>query len=770
MNKYNIKSLYAINPYKGKHLFVEGGDTTDPTAKSPDVGAMAAQAAAMGLEMYGNITNGAKQVEKKAEAIEQAREGYNIESQSNSLDALEDEMLNARRLKQIEGDDLYEGQDVLKATVSGAASGAALGSMASPGLGTAIGVVGGALAGAGSALFGNAREKKKAQEEAEALNSQGEDKFSLYQDNLAAKAMNISDRNTRAAAAQIAAYGGQLNGYGGNWTNGLTFINNGSTHEGNPYGGVPIGTAPDGQPNLVEEGEIIWNDYVFSNRLTVPDDIRAKYKLGRKKDLTYADAVEKLQKASKERPNDEIEKRGLDSALNELAQSQEGVRQAKQQQEAFNQQEALASMFADGGDIHINKNKRGTFTAAATKHKMGVQEFASHVLSNKDRFSPEMVKKANFARNASHWAHAYGGGLFAHGGTLGYMFDGTGRVPNYIVLTDEKPLPTERAWTYNINKPIIDDSIPAGMNNYGEILGYQTGNNVYAPTVTTANTIPHADERPGTKTETETETTGGGKGFKWDESYLRYAPIVGSAINTAVSLFDKPNYKYADAIDNAVGNQKVDNVSFNPIGDYLAYRPLDRLFYANELSAQNAANSRNIINLSNGNRAAAMAGLLAQNYNTNTGLGKLYRQGEEYNQEQRQKVAEFNRGTNIFNSEQGLKAQMANADLRDKYNARVYDAAVRSNTLRQAEDNQIQANRSAALTGLFDNIGNVGWEAFNRNMINSDMSKYYSIDNTGKVNYKKAYWDLSKEEQAKIDDEIKSRNKPQSKRSSYTIV
>ena len=59
----------------------------------------------------------------------------------------------------------------------------------------------------------------------------------------------------------------------------------------------------------------------------------------------------------------------------------------------------------DGGSIHIAPSKRGTFTAAATKHHMGVQEFASTVLRNKDRYSPAMVKKANFARNASKWNH-----------------------------------------------------------------------------------------------------------------------------------------------------------------------------------------------------------------------------------------------------------------------------------------------------------------------------------------------------------------------------
>jgi len=59
--------------------------------------------------------------------------------------------------------------------------------------------------------------------------------------------------------------------------------------------------------------------------------------------------------------------------------------------------------YAEGGGIHIAPSKRGTFTAEATKHGKSVQAFASQVLANKDNYSPAMVKKANFARNASKW-------------------------------------------------------------------------------------------------------------------------------------------------------------------------------------------------------------------------------------------------------------------------------------------------------------------------------------------------------------------------------
>ena len=71
-----------------------------------------------------------------------------------------------------------------------------------------------------------------------------------------------------------------------------------------------------------------------------------------------------------------------------------------------------------GGGIYIKPSKRGTFTSAATKHGKSVQGFAAQVLANKSNYSPAMVKKANFARNAAKWHHKDGGMLkYAQGGS-----------------------------------------------------------------------------------------------------------------------------------------------------------------------------------------------------------------------------------------------------------------------------------------------------------------------------------------------------------------
>lgn len=149
------------------------------------------------------------------------------------------------------------------------------------------------------------------------------------------------------------ADGGPLFAYGAEWNNGITKVNNGGTHEENPMEGVRMGADNMGIPNLVEEGEVIWNDYVFSNRLKVPKEVRDKYKFNKKKALTFADAAEYATKESEERPNDPISKRGLEAAMARLQQAQEFVRQDMQDQEGGNKYAyggRLGNLFAGPGE------------------------------------------------------------------------------------------------------------------------------------------------------------------------------------------------------------------------------------------------------------------------------------------------------------------------------------------------------------------------------------------------------------------------------------
>ena len=54
--------------------------------------------------------------------------------------------------------------------------------------------------------------------------------------------------------------------------------------------------------------------------------------------------------------------------------------------------------FMKKGGIHINPKNKGKFTASAKRAGMSVQEFARHVLANKDKYSTTQIKRAAFAK------------------------------------------------------------------------------------------------------------------------------------------------------------------------------------------------------------------------------------------------------------------------------------------------------------------------------------------------------------------------------------
>ena len=469
--------------------------------------------------------------------------------------------------------------------------------------------------------------------------------------------------------------GGPLHTHGADWTNGVTFVNNGGSHESNPFEGVPMGVAPDGNPNLVEEGEVIFNDYVFSNRLKVPKVVRDKYKLRGLKDMTFADAAKKAQKESEERPNDPISQRGLEDIMNKLMVEQETVREKRQQRK-----------FADGGTIHIASNKKGTFTAAAKKHGMGVQEFASKVLANPEDYSPAMRKKANFARNASKWKHDLGGYLIDNN-----LFAGGGRV---------KPLPILGSPDYEYGKYVYK------FDDEPEVSTPEIPINV---SLGVPKPLEYIEEP---------------KKSWFDPTWLRYAPVATGAIGLFQSL-KKPDYSNAKRIEEAA--HSIRRVEAPTVGNYVKKRQFDTLFYANQLAAQAAATRRAILNNSNGNRMTAIAGLLGADMNAQNALGNLYRKGEEFNAEWDLKGEGFNRETNLANAENSLKAQLANGELDTKTVQFLAEAA----KIREQEDAARMAAISANLTNLGDNLGNIGREEVFKRWVNDNPALLYWIGNKG---------------------------------------
>lgn len=544
------------------------------------------------------------------------------------------------------------------------------------------------------------------------------------------------------------AFGGDLNTYGGTYNGGLEYINNGGTHENNILGGVPMGSDRDGTPNLVEEGETIWNDYVFSNRLKVPETLTDKYKLS--KDITFAEASKKLGKEIKETPNDPISKRTFNFFMQDLQQSQEEVKakkelaKAKRQFNKLSPQEQLGIL--NGGPVQEDNTLLANPNQSNPNNTP--QQFAEGGYTDRNWLFDNMWEGKPIYQNS----YLKGNIPYYQGkiSSKGYSVKDIENTDNYKNFTKYAlTLPdTHSYWQTLSNKTGKD--VTYLKNNYERLrndgkLGwvhrtplYNTDYNIKVPDLETPK--QRAQEL---NTMIQDFPTREPRIYQEEENndllptYLRYAPVVGSAIGTISSLLSKPDESSADAILTAAREAgQYTPISFNPIGDYIQYNPFDRDYYINKLNTESGAARRAIINQSSGNRGNAMAGILAADYNAQNQLGALARQAEEYNLAQRQKVAEFNRGTNMFNTEGIFKADTANQAARMQARNTLLQGTMQAERLRQVARQQLAAERSANLTNLFNNLGNIGRENMNFNILNTSAAFPWAMTNKGESKYK----------------------------------
>ena len=418
----------------------------------------------------------------------------------------------------------------------------------------------------------------------------------------------VKKANFARNAAKWHSFGGTLSTHGLDLSNGVVQVNNGNTHENNRYEGVQMGVDSEGIPNLVEEGEVIFNNYVFSNRIRVPNAVRNKYKLRGTKDMTFADAAKKASKESEERPNDPISQRGLEDIMNKLANEQEAMREQR-------------------------KNKR----------------------HNRQ---------------------------YATGGDLKFLLD-----------------------AYN-------ESLKQDYNDLTPNQGIEWLANPHNQAVTALTPVKNTATKKGSQLNGQTDD------LIDKDNLLRYVPAFGSALGVGYGLLSKPDYSRADALANYAQNAgKVTPISYEPIGDYLTYRPTDINYIANRMAAQAGATRRNIMNTSGGNRANAVGSLLAADYNSQIAQADAIRQSEDTNWNRLMQRATFNRGTNQYNSEAALKAAIANQEARMKASQLGLSSYATAMQMKDAIDAQRAKTLSANLTNLFESLGQIGEEQYDKNRL-----------------------------------------------------
>lgn len=278
----------------------------------------------------------------------------NMPINTGSREALVNNIINTAQLNTgIKGSDIDKttGGQAALGIGSAMASGAAAGSVFGP-WGAAIGAAAAGLTKGASLLFKRKKAKSMARKQNEE-NRRANEAISGFQQR-ALDAMDDKDFEnyminfSGGNDSVLAAYGGQLHTNGADFTNGASVIEAGLSHELNPNGGVQIGVDKNGTPNLVEEGEVIYDNYVFSNRLKANEEVLGFANLPLKyRDTPFSDVAKRLLKPSEEQVNDPITTRTLKANMNKLKAAQESFKQIYGADDSANQ-------FAFGGNIYAN--------------------------------------------------------------------------------------------------------------------------------------------------------------------------------------------------------------------------------------------------------------------------------------------------------------------------------------------------------------------------------------------------------------------------------
>lgn len=701
--------------------------------------------------------------------------------------------------------------------VGNALTGASAGSMIAPGIGTAIG----AGIGLFGSIIGNEVRNSRARREADIYNQERQEQEANRAYALALGAGQINhDRLGQFARDYVYAEGGVVRSpmSGGN---GVTEIKAGGSHERNPLGGVPIGVAPDGMPNLVEEGEVKWDkeNYIFSNRLKPRKGILKDFVLSNKRyeGKSYAEIAKMIQKESEERENDLVARETVDDMLGRLMDAQEltraekaakelqkmmsymtpdeiaalaggmpmqapegvqsmgygmptegiGMQAPQMPQEAPMQQPmqqpiqgmpamgAEAPMMAMGGHLYPDggKPKAGTISfrngawgnesgsawngstdsgwlealAAAKSEGVNLTESDRKTVAqymrnskayqqgtawlkageeNMRRYLNDVIASADTPAAAKKWARKFVNedGTWKAGVAHSYNdifnkreddYPGTyWKTPQWILDEVNAPTPKE---------PVVE-TVPDPLTGIRYYI--KDGKNytlIGNPDEYNQWVLSHADYTSPYQFRTPTED-----GVRYTDYFVEapgapaekipypgYSPWPGiaSAGIALAEAWNRPDYEKAMLLD----TYRPEPVDYVPIGHYLAYDPMDIDYMTNVLRGQSAG-TRAAIN----NRISPSVGAeqLAADYNAALALGNAYEQALQYNQKERQAVAEFNRGTDQFNAGAANQAEQTNFGLnglnweRTKAYADARDAA--SSIASQAN--------SAAVTSAMQNL------------------------------------------------------------------
>lgn len=252
------------------------------------------------------------------------------------------------------------------------------------------------------------------------------------------------------------------------------------------------------------------------------------------------------------------------------------------------------------------------------------------------------------------------------------------------------------------------------------------------PYFLTPTSVPSNTSELPTINKTQTSKPFWSKFSNFDPANLRYAPIAQSGLNVFTDLIGATNnddFSTANALESEY-RKTFTPVQANLISGEMGYNPFDTDYAINRLQSQGAATRQAITNNGGGNRATINAGLLASDRNLLEAVGNEMIKAQEFNNQQKRQVLDFNRQKDIFNAQQLTQNQQMNHAINQ---ARI-QGIERAGLMREQEKAINAENRSINRNVFTEMLGQLGREIQDRRFVNALM-QYQIKDN--KIKYGK---------------------------------
>ncbi len=513
-------------------------------------------------------------------------------------------------------------------------------------------------------------------------------------------------------------------------------VNEGGSHEENPNGGVQIGVDPEGNPNLLEEGEPVYKDYVYSDNIEAEEQFLVDNNLPKKyTGKLYSKIADDLFSEAEERPLDSISRNGLEALLGRLADAQEGQKQAKEQRDLEDELANLSPEELEQLEGMLTQSER---------EQMAPEQMPTEAVQEEQMMGPaEPMPVEGMPMMAN------GGNLFRLGGPdeeywrPGGMWTGLRSFPSGFPASTSSSLTysntgedsTEalnpayvqdfgrkmRVPNYSIstNGDIIIKEHPIDWSNY-TWLSDPVAQNVTVPDVELSDfnydglpieSASDVDLGELGKVDVPSVASQNDTGSKLLPTWPRYAGAIGSGLLGLYNAFQSPDRYTATRYNPSLpeGRINLQNQTYNPV---------DQNMVANAQIAQGNATNRALRNSGLGPSSAAA--ILAADNNTTGNLGTGFLQTWDANNQRRNAVVAANNQAEAQRAQFDYTVDAARKDALNR--AALYNS--QNDLMIQRLNNQAEADKYTAISNQISNglqaLSGIGQENFAMNQINTN--------------------------------------------------